>query len=84
MPNHKSNEKRMRTSAVERERNRAYRSHLRAAIKAVRTATSKADASQAYLAAVSLLDKAATNKLIHKRNADRNKSRLAKVIQKLA
>lgn len=83
MPNHKSNEKRMRSSAVERERNRAYRSRLRAAIKAVRTATTKTDAAKSYHEAVSLLDKAAATRLIHKRNADRNKSRLAKVLQKL-
>lgn len=84
LPNHKSNEKRMKTSAKERARNRGNRSTLRDAVRAVRTATKKADALKAYAQATVLLDKAASSGLIHKNNAARNKSRLAGFIAKLA
>ena len=83
MPSHKSNFKRMKTSAKERERNRAYRSRLRAALKEVRGVTSKDEASAKLKEAFSLLDKAASRGLIHKSNAARNKSRLAMAINKL-
>ena len=83
VPNHKSCAKRMKTSANERDRNRAFRSRLRAAIKDVRTEASKEEAEKKLVAAASLLDKAAGYGLIHTKNADRNKSRLAKFVQKL-
>ncbi len=62
-------------------RNRAQRSELRTALKRVRQATGAA-AAQAYAAAVRLLDRAARKGLIHRNNAARHKSRLAKHIQK--
>lgn len=83
MPSHKSNFKRMKTSAKERERNRAYRSRLRAAVKEVRTETSKEEASKKLNEAFRLLDRAAARGLIHKSTAARNKSRLALAINKL-
>ncbi len=64
-------------------RNRAQRSELRTAVKRVRQATGAA-AAQAYAAAVRLLDRAARKGLIHRNNAARHKSRLAKFIQKIA
>lgn len=84
MPNHKSCEKRMKTSEKERQRNRAYRSKLRAAIKEVRTATNKDEAIKKLKDASQIIDKAASYGLIHRKNADRNKSRLAHFVQKLA
>ena len=83
MPNHKSCEKRVKTSAKERDRNRAFRSRLRAALKDVRTATNKDDAQKKLKEATTVLDKAATYGLIHRKNADRNKSRLSLFVQKL-
>jgi small subunit ribosomal protein S20 len=83
LPSHKSNFKRMKTSAKERERNRAYRSNLRAVVKEVRTEKDKTEAAKKYAAATRLLDRAAARGLIHKRTAARNKSRLALFIQKL-
>lgn len=74
----------MRTSEKERTRNRAFRSQLRDAIKSVRTETNKDEAGKKLKNATTLLDKAASYGLIHKRNADRNKSRLTKFVQKLA
>ncbi len=83
MPNHKSCEKRVRTSQQQRLRNRATRSELRAAIKELRAMTSKEEAAPKYRQVVSLMDCAASSHLIHKKNADRNKSRLARFVQKL-
>ncbi|RKX25809.1 MAG: 30S ribosomal protein S20 [Candidatus Zixiibacteriota bacterium] len=83
MPNHKSCKKRMKTSEEQRIRNRAFRSRLRNAIKEVRTETSKDEAQKKLKTATTLLDKAAGYHLIHKKNADRNKSRLTKHVQKI-
>ena len=84
MPNHKSCAKRMKTSAAERTRNRAFRSQLRQAIKDVRSQSSKDEALKALKVAHTLLDKAAGAHIIHWRNADRNKSRLTLFVGKLA
>ena len=83
MPTHKSCVKRMRTSEERRLRNRAVRSQLRAAIKELRTETSKEVAGEKYRRVTSLFDKAAGMGLIHKKNADRNKARLAQLVSKL-
>lgn len=83
MPNHKSCAKRVKTSEAARNRNRALRSSLRAAIKAVRTETNKEEAQKKLKTVCITLDKAAGHRLIHKKNADRNKSRLAHFVQKL-
>jgi len=73
----------MKTSDQERLRNRGYRSVLRGAIRELREETNKEEAARKYRDVVSLIDKAAASGLIHHRNADRNKSRLALFIQKL-
>ena len=83
MPVHKSCVKRMRSSAKERERNRGKRSRLRAAIKTLRTETSKDKALEQYREVSRLLDRAAVDGLIHQKNADRNKSRLASFVNSL-
>ena len=57
--------------------NRAQRSALRTALKRVRSAATKQEATDAYAAAVRLLDRSARKGLIHKNNAARSKSRLA-------
>lgn len=84
MPVHKSPLKAMRTSARERERNRAKRSRLRAAIKALHEQTTKAAAQKQYREVSRLLDRAASAGLIHRKNADRNKSRLAVIVNRLS
>lgn len=73
----------MKTSAVQRLRNRTYRSHLRSALRDIRQETSKDAALKKFSSITRLLDRAAQSHLIHKRNADRNKSRLAHMIAKL-
>ncbi|MDQ3556318.1 MAG: 30S ribosomal protein S20 [Gemmatimonadota bacterium] len=77
MPNIKSAEKRMRTSAARAERNRAVRSRLRTALKKVRQADSAENGSAALREAASLLDRAAAKRVIHPNKAARTKSRLS-------
>ena len=81
MPRIESAKKAMRQSRRHAVVNRAQRSALRTALKRVRGATTKDEATQAYAAAVRLLDRAARKGLIHKNNAARNKSRLAKYVK---
>ena len=83
MPSHKSCVKRMRISEGERARNRAFRSRLRQAIKDVRAESSREAALKKLTAATSIIDRAASAGLIHKRTASRNKSRLAQFVAKL-
>ena len=83
MPNHKSCVKRMRIAGEERDRNRAFRTRLRQAIKDVRTATNREAATKILQKTTSIIDKAAGNGLIHKRTAARNKSRLMQFVSKL-
>ena len=45
--------------------------------------TSKEEAAPKYRHVVSLMDRAASSHLIHKKNVDRNKSRLSLFVQKL-
>lgn len=81
MPRIKSAKKAMRQARRRTVTNRAQRSALRTALKRVRGAANKQDATQAYTAAVTLLDRAARKGLIHKNNAARHKSRLAKYVR---
>ncbi len=74
----------MKTSERDRQANRALRSTLRAALKAVRSETNKDEAMKKLREAASMLDKAAAKNIIHKKNASRNKSRLTLMVQKLA
>lgn len=81
MPRIKSAKKAMRQARRHTIVNRAQRSALRTALKRVRTAGTKQEAASAYAAAVRLLDRAARKGLIHRNNAARNKSRLARYVQ---
>jgi small subunit ribosomal protein S20 len=73
----------MRKSAKQRLDNRAARTHLRAAIRELRDTTDKDAAAKRYREVASLLDKAAGRHLLHPRNADRNKARLARYVNSL-
>ncbi len=81
MPQIKSAKKAMRQARRRTVINRAQRSALRTALKRVRSASTKQEATLAYAAAVRLLDRAARKGLIHKNKAARNKSRLAKYVK---
>lgn len=83
MPNHKSCEKRMRVSARQRANNKIIGGQLRAAVKDLRETTDKEEAQKKYRQVASLYDRAAQRNIIHHRNADRNKSRLARYVSNL-
>ena len=74
MANIKSAEKRIRTSAKRRERNRAVKSKLRKAVRAERASASKDTLGPT----ISLVDRAVTKGVIHRNAAARHKSRLTK------
>ena len=80
MANHKSALKRHRQSLKARERNRMMKTRVKNAMKAVRTAIESQDqdaVAAALKTATSILDKAASKKVIHWRTAARKISRLS-------
>ncbi|BBD07623.1 30S ribosomal protein S20 [Desulfovibrio ferrophilus] len=86
MANHKSAVKRHRQSLKRNERNRAVRTRIKNVVKAVRQAVEENNVEQAQaalLTATSVLDKAATKKVIHSRQAARRISRLNLAVNKL-
>ncbi|MDD6478864.1 MAG: 30S ribosomal protein S20 [Oscillospiraceae bacterium] len=78
MPNIKSAKKRVLVSKANYERNKAYRSALRTAIKKADAAIeAKApEAAEAVKVAVKKIDQAAVKGIIHTNNAARKKSNL--------
>jgi small subunit ribosomal protein S20 len=83
LPNVKSAEKRMRTSAARAARNRHFRSRMRTALKRVRAADSAETGAAAFREAASLLDRAARKRIIHPNKAARAKSRLSRHVAAL-
>ena len=83
MPHHKSAAKRVITNEKARGRNIAARSRMRAALKAVRSATTRDDATAACRTATSVLDRTVAKGIIKRGTADRHKARLARFAQKL-
>lgn len=86
MANHKSAEKRNRQSQVRRIRNRANRTRMRNAVKAVDSAIatgSQDDAVAALNVAIPVIAKTASKGTIHKKNASRKVSRLTKSVNKM-
>ncbi|MGA7298084.1 MAG: 30S ribosomal protein S20 [Rhodanobacteraceae bacterium] len=87
MANIKSAKKRARQSERSRMRNASARSMVRTSLKKVITAIEAGDkeaASNAYQAAVPLMDRYAARGLIHQNKAARHKSRLNAQIKALA
>lgn len=83
MPNIKSSKKRMVLGRKANEVNRKKRSTLRTAMKKVRTAETADEARASFQRAVSLLDRAATKRLMHPNKAARLKGQLARHVQSL-
>jgi small subunit ribosomal protein S20 len=78
MPNIKSAKKRMELSRAANSRNRINRSRIRTAIRRVREAET-VEAAQAHMKeAVTLLDRAATKRLLHPNRVARLKSQIAR------
>lgn len=85
MANHESALKAHKQSEERRERNRQYRTRLRHALKAMRTAIAKGDKETALAKlsdTVSLIDKLVGKGIIHDNAAGRYKSRLMKRINR--
>jgi small subunit ribosomal protein S20 len=80
MPNIKSQKKRVLTNNKKNVVNAAFKSSMRSAIKAVETAETKEAAVAALSLATKKVDKAVGRGILHKNNAARTKSRLAKVV----
>ena len=78
MPNIKSAKKRVLVSRANYERNKAYRSALRTAVKKADAAidAGSADMAEVVTAAVKKIDQAMVKGIIHKNNAARKKSAL--------
>ncbi len=83
MPNSKSAAKRLRQSLVRRDRNRARRTRMRTIIRKLRAAESY-DSAKAMLPEVfSVIDKTAKTGVVHKNTANRQKSRLSQLVEKM-
>ncbi|MFN2147080.1 MAG: 30S ribosomal protein S20 [Anaerolineales bacterium] len=81
MANTASAKKRIRQNEKRREQNKVWRTRARTYVKRARIAMEnddKAAALEAVNEAIRELDKAASKGVIHRRNADRRKSRLMK------
>ena len=83
MPHHKSAAKRVGTNELRRQRNVAATTRMRSAIKTVRAATTRTAGETALKATVAILDRTASKGVIKRESASRQKSRLAKFVQKL-
>ena len=83
MPNIKSAKKRMELSHAARIRNRVTRSRIRTAIRRVREADSQEQADEHRRAAVALIDRAATRRVLHPNRAGRIKSQLDLLVRDL-
>jgi small subunit ribosomal protein S20 len=86
MANIKSQLKRIGTNRKATERNKAVKSELKTAIRAVREASAagdKAAAQAALVAATKKLDKAVSKGVIHKNQAANRKSAVAKKVASL-
>jgi small subunit ribosomal protein S20 len=87
MPNIKSAIKRVKTSEESRAQNHAVKAAMRTSIKTFNAkveANDAAAAKEAFLTATKKIDKAASQGLIHKNKAAREKSRLSKMLNGLS
>lgn len=86
MANHKSALKRARQSEIRRLRNKGYKTRVKNIIKEVQKAAdanSTEEARAAFIKAVSTIQKTASKGVIHKSNAARKVSRLARRVNQL-
>ncbi len=84
MANHKATKKHIRKSEKRRDRNRYYGKTTRNAIRKLMAITDKATAEAEMPKVVSMIDKLAKRRVIHRNKAGNLKSGLAKRIQALA
>jgi small subunit ribosomal protein S20 len=84
MANHKSALKRIRSNEAKRLRNRYPHKSTRTLIKKLRLTTDKSVVIELYKQVSSSLDKLAKKNIIHKNKAANQKSKLAKLVNKVA
>jgi len=80
---HKSAQKRARQTEGRTEYNKHYKAKIKTALKKVLAAKSKESAQKELQSAVSILDKAAVKRVIHKKNAANKKSSLTLAVNKM-
>jgi len=84
MANHKSSLKRIRANETRRVRNRYYSKTMRNAVRKFRTLENKAEATEKLPKLISMIDKLAKKTIIHKNKAGNLKSKLTKLVNKMA
>ena len=84
MANHKSALKRIRSNEAKRLRNRYQHKSTRTLIKKLRLTTDKSVVVELFKQVSSSLDKLAKKNIIHKNKAANQKSKLAKLVNKVA
>ena len=84
MANHKSSEKRIRQTEVKKESNKYYAKTTRNALKSLRGTSNKEEAAVMLPKLTSMLDKLAKKNIIHWKKAANQKSKLTKLVNKLA
>lgn len=83
MANHKSSIKRIRSNDAKRLRNKYQAKTTRNAIKDIRIATDKKEATEQLPKVISMLDKLVKRNIIHKNKASNLKSKLTKKVSAL-
>ena len=84
MANHKSAEKRIRSSEAKRARNAYQHKTTRTYVKRLKAVTKKDEAAALLKEVTSMLDKLAKKNIIHWKKAANQKSKLSKMVNKLA
>ncbi|MGB2958934.1 MAG: 30S ribosomal protein S20 [Bacteroidota bacterium] len=83
MAQHKSAEKRARSSKRREEHNKAWKSKMRTAIKRVTSATEKDQATEELRKTKKLFDQLAARGVIHRNKAANSKSKLTRYVNNL-
>jgi small subunit ribosomal protein S20 len=81
MANHKSSEKRIRSTKTKRDSNRYHAKTVRNAVKKIRTDAEARESGEKLPEVVSMIDKLAKKSVIHKNKAANLKSKLMKKIK---
>ena len=84
MANHKSAEKRIRANEIKRVRNRYQHKTTRTFIKKLKGTTVKSEAETLFKQVSAMIDKLAKKRVIHWKKAANQKSKLSKLVSKLA
>ncbi len=83
MPHHAQFKKTLKKDKKARLRNRSAKSRMTTAVKKIRSAATKEEASAALLSAISIIDSTARRGIIKKETASRKVSRLTVFVNKI-